>query len=171
MTVQKMDDLEMMFLEHYGVLGMKWGVRRSQAQLDRAAGRKTSGGKANLGSSGSSKKKARLGSKTLKKSSKSKARLGSQDRSNAKRNNNSAKARLGSRSINQLGDRELRELTNRMEMERKYNQISAPGKSKGRQVVDKTLSGMKFFNDVVNTTSNTYKNGKAVVDLAKKLKR
>ena len=27
------------FLQHYGVKGMKWGVRRSQAQLDRAAGR------------------------------------------------------------------------------------------------------------------------------------
>ena len=27
------------FLEQYGVKGMKWGVRRSQAQLDRAAGR------------------------------------------------------------------------------------------------------------------------------------
>lgn len=26
-------------LIHYGVKGMKWGVRRSQAQLDRAAGR------------------------------------------------------------------------------------------------------------------------------------
>ena len=28
-------------LEHYGVKGMKWGVRRSQAELDRAAGRVT----------------------------------------------------------------------------------------------------------------------------------
>lgn len=27
------------FLQHYGVKGMKWGVRRSQAQLDQAAGR------------------------------------------------------------------------------------------------------------------------------------
>ena len=27
------------FLQHYGVKGMKWGVRRSQAQLDRNAGR------------------------------------------------------------------------------------------------------------------------------------
>lgn len=27
-------------LVHYGILGMKWGVRRSQAELDRIAGRK-----------------------------------------------------------------------------------------------------------------------------------
>lgn len=26
-------------ISHYGVKGMKWGVRRSQAELDRAAGR------------------------------------------------------------------------------------------------------------------------------------
>lgn len=28
------------YLKHYGVLGMKWGIRRSQAQLDGAAGRR-----------------------------------------------------------------------------------------------------------------------------------
>ena len=33
-------------LEHYGVKGMKWGVRRTQAQLDRAAGRVKKAGKA-----------------------------------------------------------------------------------------------------------------------------
>lgn len=31
--------VETNYLEHYGVLGMKWGVRRSQDQLDGAAGR------------------------------------------------------------------------------------------------------------------------------------
>lgn len=31
------------FIEHHGVKGMRWGVRRSQAQLDRAAGRKSEG--------------------------------------------------------------------------------------------------------------------------------
>lgn len=29
-------------LMHYGILGMKWGVRRSEAQLARARGKKTS---------------------------------------------------------------------------------------------------------------------------------
>jgi len=41
--------MEDYFLEHYGVKGMKWGVRRSQAALDRAAGRRTA--KANKGPS------------------------------------------------------------------------------------------------------------------------
>ena len=32
--------MELNSIFHYGVKGMKWGVRRSQAQLDRAAGRR-----------------------------------------------------------------------------------------------------------------------------------
>lgn len=39
MTQEPMSDA---VLQHYGVKGMKWGVRRSQAQLDRAAGRRPS---------------------------------------------------------------------------------------------------------------------------------
>lgn len=39
MTQEPMSDA---VLQHYGVKGMKWGVRRSQAQLDRKAGRKPS---------------------------------------------------------------------------------------------------------------------------------
>lgn len=32
-------------LEHYGVKGMRWGVRRSREELDRAAGRRRKAGK------------------------------------------------------------------------------------------------------------------------------
>lgn len=33
-------EVDIRFLEHYGVKGMKWGVRRDQSTLDRKAGRK-----------------------------------------------------------------------------------------------------------------------------------
>lgn len=49
------------FLAHYGVKGMKWGVRRSQAQLDRAANRKPS----TSGKSGSDQPKRRLNKKKV----------------------------------------------------------------------------------------------------------
>ena len=49
-------------LTHYGVKGMKWGVRRSQAELDRAAGRKTSKSRKGNDKKGSSSKSESNGS-------------------------------------------------------------------------------------------------------------
>lgn len=49
-------------LTHYGVKGMKWGVRRSQAELDRAAGRTTAKKKKGKGKKGDSSKSKSNGS-------------------------------------------------------------------------------------------------------------
>lgn len=38
--MRNLGDIPARELEHYGVKGMKWGVRRSQEQLDRSAGRR-----------------------------------------------------------------------------------------------------------------------------------
>ena len=58
------------FLAHYGVKGMKWGVRRSQAQLDRAANRTTSsssggGGGSSSSGSGSERPKRKINKKKV----------------------------------------------------------------------------------------------------------
>lgn len=58
------------FLAHYGVKGMKWGVRRSQAELDRAANRTTSsssggGGGSSSSGSGSERPKRKINKKKV----------------------------------------------------------------------------------------------------------
>lgn len=58
--------MENLTLRHYGVLGMKWGVRRTEAQLARARGAS--------GTKTSSNKKAKAKAKTSKSSEKPKTK-------------------------------------------------------------------------------------------------
>lgn len=78
-------------LIHYGILGMKWGVRRSEAQLARARG-KTPSSKSSEGSNNKSS------SNTSTKSS------------------SSAK----SKKVSEMSDDELRKALNRIQMENQY---------------------------------------------------
>lgn len=104
------------FLEHYGVRGMRWGVRRSQKQLD-AASNSSSGGK----SGGSDTKEKAPG-----------AGSGASDRN----------SRGNKKSLDELSDKELKDVVNRMNLEQQYSKLtpkSIPAKA------------AKFAGDIAST--------------------
>lgn len=88
------------FLQHYGILGMKWGVRRSRKELER-------------------ERKQRNASEDSKKAAKNKKR-----------------------DISELSNEELRELNNRMQLERQYRDLTkseiGPGKRFAQEVLRET---------------------------------
>lgn len=94
--------------EHYGVPGMKWGVRRSRAQLARAAAARGDSPSGSGSSSSSGKSKSSSSSETTTERPR-------------------------------LSDDELRGRINRIKLEREYKSLTAPKKSKGRQVVEKLV--------------------------------
>lgn len=79
-------------LMHYGILGMKWGIRRSEAQLARARGSKKT-----------------------------------EVHEDYKRVHNK-------KSVKSMGDQELRNRINRLQMENQYKDLSSV-KSKGEKAV------------------------------------
>ena len=120
------------YLKHYGVLGMRWGVRRSRAQLD--------------GSTGSSKKKKLQKVQEENQASKYKTKS----------------SEPAKKTIKDLSDTELREKINRLELEKRYKELS--------KVEPKTTSkGKAFVMDVLEksgkniaTQLTTYAMGRAV---------
>lgn len=94
-------------LTHHGIKGMRWGVRRTPAQLARA-----NGGSSGKGPAAAPKKVIGEGDKTHYKPK--------------------VKAE-------ELSDKELKNRIQRIENERKYNQLTAKQKSAGRKFVEDIL--------------------------------
>ena len=124
-------------LEHYGVKGMRWGVRRSQAELDRAAGRRVAKGKPVTMTQRTRK---------IKKKKKSEPRIldirdaeTSTDFEEALRINN----KIREEGIQSLSNDELKNLNQRLELEKKYKTITKPNppeqkkKSEGQKQAEK----------------------------------
>ena len=118
-------------LQHYGVLGMKWGVRRTPAQL----GRRTS-----------SKKK----SKPTGREEKGKV------------------APKKKKSLKDMSDEELRAKISRLELEKRYSDLSKPENHA------RTTKGKAFVSDIleksgknIGTQLTTYALGTAVNKMLK----
>ncbi|MEG1523839.1 MAG: hypothetical protein RR475_02305 [Clostridia bacterium] len=91
-------------LMHYGILGMRWGVRRTPAQLGNRSARK---------SSGSLKKEKRS---RLTKKSKSKT-----------------VAKVQKRTVKDMADEELKAKISRLEMEKKYSDLNPSAIEAGKK--------------------------------------
>ena len=107
-----MDNNELM---HYGVPGMKWGVRRTPAQLGR---KKTSSSKSLFG-----KKKSKTKAKTKSESSKK-------------------ETAPKPKSVKEMSDEELNAAIRRMQLEQTYASLSPQKVSTGKAVAKRILNNI-----------------------------
>lgn len=109
-------------LYHHGVKGMKWGIRRTPAQL----GHKTSSKKSSKKSSSESSGKPGL----FKRKAKEPAKTSEQEAPKKKK------------KVSEMTDAELKERIGRLELEKKYRDLAkstSPQKSKGRQFAERVV--------------------------------
>lgn len=104
------------YLEHHGIKGMKWGVRRTKAQLGYKIGFRK-------------KKKKSVESKDTK-----------------SENQNKKISKKKSKSVKDMSDEELRakinKLENRLEMEKRYKDLSSKDISKGKKFTSRVINSM-----------------------------
>ena len=121
-------------LAHYGVLGMKWGVRRTPAQLGHRTKPRTA--KRSRGSPKSKKVKTKSSSPPKK-------------------------------SARELSDDELKQAINRLELEKRYKELSRsvnpPKSNEGRKFVENVL---KKSGENIATQFTTYAMGTLVNKVA-----
>lgn len=126
-------------LKHYGIQGMKWGVRRYQNE----DGTLTSAGKARY-----------------KDDEKSKTTSAHEDHAKAH----------DKKKVSEMSDKELRDRLNRLDMERRYNQLNPGTVSKGREYLNKTIKVGTTVATVTTTALTIYNNYNKIAEILNKRK-
>lgn len=106
------------YLEHHGIKGMKWGVRRTKAQLGYKIGFR--------------KKKKKSGESKDNNSSKPNKKTIGKKVTNKKK----------SKSVKDMSDEELRARINRLEMEKRYRDLAPKDISKGKKFTSRVINNM-----------------------------
>lgn len=154
------------FLEHHGVKGMKWGVRRSPEQLGHRKDKRAAKKKAK------SQERAR---KAIEKAKKAKMRdLQRQQRKTAKQEKKveitreqllkSRNPKVLYKNVTKLSDEELRNRLNRLEMESKLKKLATSQKSEGEAIVDSIIKWGNKANDLYKLTQTEL--GKTLIEKA-----
>lgn len=137
-------------LAHYGVKGMRWGVRRANNTpkgpedivLKTAPGKRvvTKGGR---------------------------RQPVSEDAKNAA----IYKQKARKSTVDSLSNKELQALVNRMNLEQNYSRLTADQLSPGKRFVDKLMNDNKFRKKTLNTTVDTVSAVSAVATMGKTIKK
>ncbi len=137
-------------LQHHGITGMKWGVRRFQNK----DGTLTAAGKARYGETdtgtGGSDKKG-TGS-------------GASDKKNTAEVHDDYKKAHDNKPVESMSDAELRTRLNRIQMEQQINQYNKNKVDRGHEKIRKALSYGKTATEIVTTAVGLYYAGKTVID-------
>lgn len=166
------------YLAHYGILGMKWGVRRTPAQLGRTmitrkrqlAADKRDLERLNNGrhlSVGLTKKRQAAYDK------RDKTILEKRIEANEQKLANKAakKAAKKKPSVKEMSDDELRKVVNRLQMERQYSQlVNESSVSKGKDYAQKVFKAGTTVAAVTTTALTIYNNADKIKNILEKTK-
>ena len=118
-------------LYHYGVLGMKWGIRKSRG-----------GGVSKTGRRGRTTKERPIAHEDYKKAHSKK-------------------------SVREMSDTELRSRINRLDMERRYQELNPSTKNRGRKYVNSIIKTGTTIATATGTALTIYNNADKIRKLVK----